>query len=143
MTRWITDYLDAHKRAIDSIPADAVAHIIEMLRVALRSELDPGVSVEFKDAASERRASLRYVLELILGTLDPELVQEVRELLEQIAREGMTMIVVTHEVGFAKSVAHRCLFLDGGDVAEEVPSKAFFEAPRSARLKQFLDKVRH
>lgn len=77
------------------------------------------------------------------SALDPELVQEVRDLLEQIAREGMTMIVVTHEISFARSVAHRCLFLDCGEVAEQGSSKEFFENPRSARLKQFLEKVRH
>ncbi len=77
------------------------------------------------------------------SALDPELVQEVRELLESIAKEGMTMIVVTHEVGFAKSIAKRCLFLEGGEVAEEAPTKEFFEAPRSLRLRQFLEKVRH
>jgi len=77
------------------------------------------------------------------SALDPELVQEVRGLLETIAKEGMTMIVVTHEVGFAKAIAKRCLFLEGGEVAEEAPTKEFFEAPRSLRLRQFLEKVRH
>lgn len=77
------------------------------------------------------------------SALDPELVHEVLELLEGIAREGMTMIVVTHEMGFAKAIAHRCLFLEGGELVEAAPSRDFFDRPQSLRLKQFLDKVRH
>lgn len=75
------------------------------------------------------------------SALDPEMVGEVLELMKQLAEEGMTMIVVTHEMGFAKEVASRVLFMDGGVIAEENEPQAFFNAPESPRLKAFLSKV--
>lgn len=77
------------------------------------------------------------------SALDPELVDEVVEILIGIARQGMTMIVVTHEMSFAAKVSSRCLFLDEGVILEEAPTRKFFEAPESPRLKQFLSRLRH
>ena len=75
------------------------------------------------------------------SALDPEMVGEVLELMKQLAGEGMTMVVVTHEMGFAKEVASRVVFIDEGVIKEEAAPKEFFENPKDARLKEFLSKV--
>ncbi|MEG0440437.1 amino acid ABC transporter ATP-binding protein [Solibacillus cecembensis] len=75
------------------------------------------------------------------SALDPEMVKEVLEVMKSLAESGMTMLIVTHEMGFAKEVADRVLFLDGGILVEDAPPEEFFSAPKSARAKEFLEKV--
>ena len=75
------------------------------------------------------------------SALDPEMVGEVLSLMKQLADDGMTMVVVTHEMGFAKEVATRVLFIDEGKILEDAPPKQFFEKPKHPRLKDFLSKV--
>ncbi|MBE7090674.1 MAG: amino acid ABC transporter ATP-binding protein [Clostridiales bacterium] len=75
------------------------------------------------------------------SALDPEMVGEVLSLMTDLAKEGMTMVVVTHEMGFAKEVASRVLFIDEGKIQEENPPKEFFANPQNERLKEFLSKV--
>ena len=75
------------------------------------------------------------------SALDPEMVGEVLDLMKQLADEGMTMVVVTHEMGFAKEVASRVLFIDEGIVKEEAAPEEFFGNPKDPRLKEFLSKV--
>jgi glutamine transport system ATP-binding protein len=75
------------------------------------------------------------------SALDPELVGEVLEVMKRLAAEGMTMVVVTHEMGFAREVADRVIFIDHGVIQEEGPPKAFFSNPQNPRLKDFLGKV--
>lgn len=75
------------------------------------------------------------------SALDPEMVGEVLELMKELARDGMTMVVVTHEIGFAREVADRVLFIDEGVIMEEAPPQEFFENPKCDRLKDFLSKV--
>ena len=75
------------------------------------------------------------------SALDPEMVGEVLNLMKDLAKEGMTMIVVTHEMGFAREVATRVLFMDGGVIAEKGTPEEIFTAPKSERLKQFLSAV--
>lgn len=75
------------------------------------------------------------------SALDPEMVGEVLSIMKELASSGMTMIVVTHEMGFAKEVATRCMFFNNGVIDEENEPKEFFENPKSARLKEFLSKV--
>lgn len=75
------------------------------------------------------------------SALDPEMVGEVLELMKQLAEEGMTMVVVTHEMGFAREVASRVVFIDEGVIKEEAEPKEFFANPKDARLKEFLSKV--
>ncbi len=77
------------------------------------------------------------------SALDPELVGEVLAVMTQLAAEGMTMIVVTHEMGFAREVAHRVVLMADGQVVEEGDPRAFFAAPREARSRAFLGKVLH
>ena len=75
------------------------------------------------------------------SALDPEMVGEVLELMKALAREGMTMVVVTHEMGFAREVASRVLFIDGGKIREDKPPAEFFSNPENPRLRDFLSKV--
>jgi len=75
------------------------------------------------------------------SALDPEMVGEVLDLMRDLAKDGMTMIIVTHEMGFAREVANRVLFIDGGKILEEAPPKEFFEHPKNPRLIEFLSKV--
>ena len=75
------------------------------------------------------------------SALDPEMVGEVLAIMKELAKSGMTMIIVTHEMGFAKEVASRCMFFDGGHIQEENAPKEFFENPKSPRLQEFLSKV--
>ncbi len=75
------------------------------------------------------------------SALDPEMVGEVLELMKELANSGITMVVVTHEMGFAREIADRVLFIDGGVIAEEGTPDEIFNNPKSARLKDFLSKV--
>ena len=75
------------------------------------------------------------------SALDPEMVGEVLEVMKNLAREGMTMVVVTHEMGFAREVADRVIFMDGGVIIEEGTPDEIFDNPKSDRLKSFLAKV--
>ena len=75
------------------------------------------------------------------SALDPEMVGEVLDVMKSLAREGMTMVVVTHEMGFAKEVADRVIFIDEGVITEDAPPTEFFENPKNERLKSFLSKV--
>lgn len=75
------------------------------------------------------------------SALDPEMVGEVLELMKKLAQEGMTMVVVTHEMGFAKEVASRVIFMDDGQIVEEAEPEEFFGNPKNPRLKEFLSKI--
>jgi glutamate/aspartate transport system ATP-binding protein len=75
------------------------------------------------------------------SALDPEMITEVLDVLTGLAREGMTMMVVTHEMGFARRVAHRVIFMDQGEIVEDTPTETFFTAPASERAKHFLSKI--
>ena len=75
------------------------------------------------------------------SALDPEMVGEVLELMKQLAREGMTMVVVTHEMGFAKEVGSRVIFVDAGQIKEQAKPDEFFDHPKDPRLKEFLSKI--
>ena len=75
------------------------------------------------------------------SALDPEMVKEVLDVMKSLVEMGMTMAIVTHEMGFAKEVADRVLFLDGGVLAEDAPPEEFFSNPKSQRARDFLDKI--
>ncbi|WP_328927997.1 MULTISPECIES: amino acid ABC transporter ATP-binding protein [unclassified Streptomyces] len=77
------------------------------------------------------------------SALDPEMINEVLEVMQQLAREGMTMVVVTHEMGFARSAANRVVFMADGKIVEEAAPEQFFSNPRSDRAKDFLSKILH
>src|SRR5437764_45334 len=75
------------------------------------------------------------------SALDPEMISEVLDVMVDLAREGMTMMVVTHEMGFASKVAHRVIFMDQGEIVEDAPKDDFFGKPRSDRAQKFLSKI--
>jgi glutamate/aspartate transport system ATP-binding protein len=77
------------------------------------------------------------------SALDPEMISEVLDVMVDLAREGMTMMVVTHEMGFARKVANRVVFMDKGEIVEDAPTADFFGKPRSERAQQFLAKILH
>ncbi|MDD5247462.1 MAG: amino acid ABC transporter ATP-binding protein [Rhodocyclaceae bacterium] len=77
------------------------------------------------------------------SALDPEMINEVLDVMVELAQEGMTMMVVTHEMGFARKVAHRVVFMDQGRIVEDAAKEAFFATPRSERAQQFLAKILH
>jgi glutamate/aspartate transport system ATP-binding protein len=77
------------------------------------------------------------------SALDPEMINEVLDVMVELAQEGMTMMVVTHEMGFARKVAHRVIFMDQGRIVEDAAKEDFFGKPRSDRAQQFLSKILH
>ena len=77
------------------------------------------------------------------SALDPEMINEVLDVMVELAKEGMTMMVVTHEMGFAKKVAHRVVFMDEGRIVEDARKDEFFGTPRSDRAREFLSKILH
>jgi glutamate/aspartate transport system ATP-binding protein len=77
------------------------------------------------------------------SALDPEMINEVLDVMVELAHEGMTMMVVTHEMGFARKVAHRVIFMDQGEIVEDAPKDEFFGSPRSERAQTFLSKILH
>jgi glutamate/aspartate transport system ATP-binding protein len=77
------------------------------------------------------------------SALDPEMINEVLDVMVELAREGMTMMVVTHEMGFARKVAHRVIFMDAGKIVEDAKKDEFFGTPRSERAQLFLSKILH
>ncbi len=77
------------------------------------------------------------------SALDPEMINEVLDVMVELAHEGMTMMVVSHEMGFARKVAHRVIFMDRGEIVEDAATEDFFGKPRSERAQQFLSKILH
>jgi glutamate/aspartate transport system ATP-binding protein len=77
------------------------------------------------------------------SALDPEMINEVLDVMVELAHEGMTMMCVTHEMGFARKVAHRVIFMDRGEIVEDATKDDFFGTPRSERAQQFLSKILH
>ncbi len=77
------------------------------------------------------------------SALDPEMINEVLDVMVQLAKEGMTMMVVTHEMGFARKVADRVIFMEAGEIIDNQPAQDFFENPKSERAQQFLSKILH
>jgi ABC-type polar amino acid transport system ATPase subunit len=75
------------------------------------------------------------------SALDPEMINEVLDVMRDLAKEGMTMMVVTHEMGFAREVANRVVFMDEGQIIEVAPPNDFFKNPRTERAKLFLSKI--
>ena len=81
------------------------------------------------------------LLDEVTSALDPELVAEVLGVIRELATAGMTMVIATHEMGFARDVAHRVCFLDAGRILEQGPPHEIFSAPREERTKQFLQRI--
>src|SRR4029450_17820 len=128
---------EAHERAMDQLARVGMGHKAS----AYPGQLSGG---QQQRVAIARALSMRPKLMLfdeVTSALDPELVGEVLEVMTRLAADGMTMMVVTHEMGFAREVGTRMLFLDEGLVAEEGEPREMFYHPKSDRLSQFLAKV--
>lgn len=131
------------------IKADAKENAMNLLkRIGLEEKADVYPST-LSGGQKQRVAIVRSLAmnpDVILfdeptSALDPEMVGEVLDLMKSLAEEGLTMVIVTHEMGFAKEVANRILFLDEGKILEEATPAEFFAAPKTARAKEFLSKV--
>ena len=131
------------------IKADARANAMDLLkRIGLEEKADVYPST-LSGGQKQRVAIVRSLAmnpDVILfdeptSALDPEMVGEVLDLMKALAQEGLTMVIVTHEMGFAKEVANRILFLDEGKILEEAAPAEFFANPKTARAKDFLSKV--
>ena len=129
--------------------AEAEKKALSLLdRVGLRDRAE-AYPIQLSGGQKQRIAIVRALMmepEVMLfdeptSALDPEMVGEVLEVMKQLADEGMTMVVVTHEMGFARSVATRVLFMDEGVIAEQNEPEAFFTHPQNPRLQEFLSKV--
>ncbi len=136
-------------RSIREIKASATEVAMELLsRVGLEDKADAYPST-LSGGQQQRVAIVRALCmkpDVMLfdeptSALDPEMVGEVLDVMRSLAKEGMTMVVVTHEMGFAKEVASRVLFIDEGVVLEDGAPKELFTSPKHPRLKQFLEKI--
>jgi general L-amino acid transport system ATP-binding protein len=127
---------------------DAAMHYLEKVQIAEQARKYPG---QLSGGQQQRVAIARslcmnpnvMLFDEPTSALDPEMIKEVLDVMIDLAREGMTMIVVTHEMGFAKSVAHRVLFMDFGQIVEGNTPQEFFENPRHERTKLFLSQILH
>jgi glutamate transport system ATP-binding protein len=152
--------LFAHKTILDNVTlaplkvrrmnkADAEKRAMELLeRVGIADQRDKYPAQlsggQQQRAAIARALAMRPKVMLFdepTSALDPEMVQEVLDVMTTLAREGMTMLVVTHEMGFARRAANRVVFMDGGEIVEDAAPDQFFTAPRSDRAKDFLGKI--
>jgi len=149
-----------HMSVIDNI-ALAQVHVLKRTRVAAQErahELLARVGLEDKADAmpadlsggQQQRVAIARALALdpqaILfdeptSALDPEMIHEVLQVMTELATDGMTMVVVTHEMGFARRVADRIVFMDTGEIVEDAPSEEFFSAPKTKRAADFLSKI--
>ena len=127
---------------------DAAMHTLEKVQIAEQAKKYPG---QLSGGQQQRVAiarSLCMAPKVMLfdeptSALDPEMIKEVLDVMIDLAREGMTMLVVTHEMGFAKSVAHRVLFMDYGQIVEANTPDEFFDNPQHDRTKLFLSQILH
>jgi len=127
---------------------EAAMHYLEKVHIAEQAKKYPG---QLSGGQQQRVAIARslcmepkvMLFDEPTSALDPEMIKEVLDVMIELAREGMTMIVVSHEMGFAKSVAHRVLFMDYGQIVEGNSPEAFFENPRHERTKLFLSQILH
>ena len=130
-------------------PAKAAARAEELLKRVCLLDKATAYPAQLSGGQKQRIAIVRALMmnpEVMLfdeptSALDPEMIGEVLEVMKRLAEEGMTMIVVTHEMRFAREVSSRTLFLDGGHVEEDRPSHDLFNSPQSPRLISFLQKV--
>ncbi len=127
---------------------ETAMHYLEKVQIAEQAQKFPG---QLSGGQQQRVAiarSLCMAPKVMLfdeptSALDPEMIKEVLDVMIGLAREGMTMIVVTHEMGFAKSVAHRVLFMDAGQIVEQNNPDDFFDNPQNDRTKLFLSQILH
>ena len=139
----------AQEKVLGRGKAEAVERGLKLLdRVGLRAQAEkfPG---QLSGGQQQRVAIARalamdpicMLFDEPTSALDPEMINEVLDVMVELAREGMTMMCVTHEMGFARKVAHRVVFMDHGQILEDAPTADFFGRPRSERAQHFLSKI--
>jgi general L-amino acid transport system ATP-binding protein len=127
---------------------EAAMHYLEKVQIAEQAlkypgQLSGGQQQRVAIARSLCMAPKVMLFDEPTSALDPEMIKEVLDVMIDLAREGMTMLVVTHEMGFAKSVAHRVLFMDAGQIVEQNSPHEFFDNPQNERTKLFLSQILH
>jgi glutamate/aspartate transport system ATP-binding protein len=141
----------AQEKVLGRTPGDATGKGLALLeRVGLADQRDkyPGqLSGGQQQRVAIARALAMDPIAMLFdeptSALDPEMINEVLDVMVELARDGMTMMVVTHEMGFARKVAHRVIFMDRGEIVEDALKEDFFGSPRSERAQQFLSKILH
>ena len=136
------------RRTPKSEAVDAAMHYLEKVHIAEQALKYPG---QLSGGQQQRVAIARSLCmnpKIMLfdeptSALDPEMIKEVLDVMVSLAREGMTMLVVTHEMGFARSVAHRVLFMDYGEIVEQNTPEDFFHNPQHERTRLFLSQILH
>jgi len=146
----ILDNMTLAPRHLLKVPkAEAEAHAMELLKRVDLADKANAYPSQLSGGQKQRVAIVRALAmnpEVMLfdeptSALDPEMVGEVLEVMQELAREGMTMVVVTHEMGFAREVGTRCMFMADGKLLEEGTPEKFFSQPEHPRLKDFLSKI--
>ena len=125
---------------------DLAMNFLERVRIPEQAMKDPG---QLSGGQQQRVAIARALCmnpKIMLfdeptSALDPEMIKEVLDVMVELAQEGMTMLCVTHEMGFAREVANRVVFMDAGEIIEEAPPEEFFNSPKNARTKEFLAQI--
>src|ERR1700730_9790066 len=139
----------AQEKVLGRSHAEAVAKASKLLdRVGLTdharkypAELSGGQQQRVAIARALAMDPIAMLFDEPTSALDPEMISEVLDVMVDLARDGMTMMVVTHEMGFASKVAHRVIFMDQGEIVEDAPEPDFFGKPRSDRAQKFLSKI--
>ena len=139
----------AQEKVLGRAHADAVEKATRLLdRIGLKehagkypAELSGGQQQRVAIARALAMDPIAMLFDEPTSALDPEMISEVLDVMVDLAREGMTMMVVTHEMGFASKVAHRVIFMDEGEIVEDALKSDFFEKPRSDRAQKFLSKI--
>ncbi|MBY5817616.1 amino acid ABC transporter ATP-binding protein [Rhizobium leguminosarum] len=148
----VTENVAIAARKVRGLPAAEARELaLEMLAKVHMTHRADASPLELSGGQQQRVAIARALAQkpkLMLfdeptSALDPELVQEVLKVMEELAAEGRTMLIVTHEIAFARDIADRVLFLDGGTIVESGPARQVITAPREARTQAFLNKIRH
>lgn len=148
----VIDNLIIGQHLVRKLPKSAAAEIamtyLQRVKIDDQAEKYPG---QLSGGQQQRVAIARslcmkpkiMLFDEVTSALDPEMVKEVLDVMIDLAREGMTMLVVTHEMGFAREVANRVMFMDEGQIIEENEPSAFFDDPQSDRAKLFLSQILH
>lgn len=148
----VIDNLIIGQHLVRKLPKSAAAEIamtyLQRVKIDDQAEKFPG---QLSGGQQQRVAIARslcmkpkiMLFDEVTSALDPEMVKEVLDVMIDLAREGMTMLVVTHEMGFAREVANRVMFMDEGQIIEENEPSAFFDDPQSDRAKLFLSQILH
>ena len=139
----------APRRVLGQTPEVANVQAAELLRRFGLAEKRDEYPDRLSGGQQQRVAIVRalavqpdlLLLDEVTSALDPELVAEVLQVVRELAAQGMTMLIATHEMGFARDIAHRILFLDEGRILEEGPPEEIFRAPREARTRDFLQRI--